>query len=146
MVVTYQLCKYSEELRELSALNLLPSNDQDPLGASPTMEVQVAGRVMADMFDDGSIFLASFVLLNMIQHSGISRHELRLPGVPSCGCCQMTATDKTLGVEGKEHLEWHGCDLPAVCTALAAFKRSRPIRGKSDHGGTSCRTSDGRPV
>ena len=28
--------------RELSALNLLPKNDQDPLGASPTMEVQVA--------------------------------------------------------------------------------------------------------
>ena len=28
MVVTYQLCKYSEELRELSALNLLPTNDQ----------------------------------------------------------------------------------------------------------------------
>ena len=27
--------------RELSALNLLPTNDQDPLGASPTMEVQV---------------------------------------------------------------------------------------------------------
>ena len=30
MVVTYQLCKYSEQLRELSALNLLPTNDQDP--------------------------------------------------------------------------------------------------------------------
>ena len=30
MVVTYQLCKHSEELRELSALNLLPTNDQDP--------------------------------------------------------------------------------------------------------------------
>ena len=29
-VVTYQLCKCSEELRELSALNLLPTNDQDP--------------------------------------------------------------------------------------------------------------------
>ena len=28
--VNYQLCKYSEELRELSALNLLPTNDQDP--------------------------------------------------------------------------------------------------------------------
>ena len=37
MVVTYQLCKYSEELRELSALHLLHSNDQDPLGASPTI-------------------------------------------------------------------------------------------------------------
>ena len=73
------------ELRDLSALNLLPTNDQDPLGASPTMEVQVAGRVMADMFDDGSIFLASLVLLNMVmvQHSGISKHELRLPGVQS---------------------------------------------------------------
>ena len=44
--------------RELSALNLLPKNDQDPLGASPTMEVQVAGQVVADMFDDGSLFLA----------------------------------------------------------------------------------------
>ncbi len=156
MVVTYQLCKYSEELRELSALNLLPTNDQDPLGASPTMEAQVAGRVMADLFDDGSIFLTSFVLLNTVQHSGISKHELRLPGVQSCGCCQMTATDKTLDLGGKEHLEWHGCDLPvvqvlrrtsrALSTELAACKRSRPIRGKSDHGGTSCRTSDGRPV
>jgi len=66
----------------------------------------------------------------------------------------MTATDKTLDWEGKEHLEWHGGDLPvvqvfrktsrAVCTELAAYKRARPIRGKSDHGGTSCRTSDGR--
>jgi len=45
------------------------------------MEVQVAGRVMADMFDDGSLFLAPFVLLNMVQHSGIPKHELRLPGV-----------------------------------------------------------------
>ena len=50
--MTYQLCKCSEELRELSALNLLPTSDQDPFGASPTLEVQVAGRVMADMFDD----------------------------------------------------------------------------------------------
>ena len=83
MVVTYQLCKCSEELRELSAMNLLPTNEQDPSGASPTMEAQVAGRVMADMFDDGSIFLASFVLLNMVQHSGLSKHELRLPGVQS---------------------------------------------------------------
>ena len=49
----------------------------DPLAASPTMEVQVAGRVMADMFDDGSMFLA------LVQHSGISKHELRLPGVQS---------------------------------------------------------------
>ena len=67
----------------------------------------------------------------------------------------MTATDKTLDLEGKEHLEWHGCDLPvvqvfrrisrAVCTELAAYQRSRPMRGESDHGGTSCRTSDGRP-
>ena len=81
--MTYQLCKYSEELRDLSALNLLPTNDQDPGGASPTMEAQVAGRVLADMFDDGSIFLASLVLLNMVQHSGISKHELRLTGVQS---------------------------------------------------------------
>ena len=59
----------------------------------------------------------------------------------------MTATDETLDLEGKEHLEWHGCDLPvvqvfrrtsrAVCTELAASRRSRPMRGKSDHGGTS---------
>ena len=76
MVVTYQLCKHSEELRELSAQNLLPTNKQD-------IEVQVAGRVMADMFDYGSMFLASFVLLNMVQHSGISKHESRLPGVQS---------------------------------------------------------------
>jgi len=26
----------------------------------------------------------------------------------------MTARDKTLDLEGKEHLEWHGCDLPVV--------------------------------
>ena len=68
----------------------------------------------------------------------------------------MTATDETLDLEGKEHLEWHACDLPvvqvfrktsrAVCTDLAAYKRARPIEGKSDHGGTSCRTSDGRHV
>ena len=69
--------------RKLSALNLLPTHDHDPLGASPTMEVQVAGQVMADIFDDGSLFLASFVLLNMVQHSGISKHEWRLPGVQS---------------------------------------------------------------
>ena len=110
VVVTSKLCMHSEELRELSALNLLPPNDQDPLVASPTMEVQVAGRVMADMFDDGSIFWASFVLLNVVQDSGISKHELRLPGVQSCGCCPMTAIDKTLGLEGAEDLEWHGCD------------------------------------
>ena len=103
--MTYELCKYSEELRELSALSLLPTDEQDPLGASPTMEAQVAGRVMADVFHDGSIFLASFVLLNTVQHSRISKHELRLPGVQSCGCCQMTATDKTLDLEGKPHLE-----------------------------------------
>ena len=66
----------------------------------------------------------------------------------------MTATDKTLDLAGKEHLEWHGCDLlvvqafkrtsSSVCTELAAYKRARPIRGKSDHGGTSSRTSDGK--
>ena len=110
VVVTYKLCKHSEELRELSAPNLLPTNDQDPLRESATMEVQVAGRVMADMFDDGRIFWASFVLLNMVQDSGISKHELRLPGVQSCGCCPITAIDKTLGLEGAEDLEWHGCD------------------------------------
>ena len=62
MVVTYQLCKYSEELRDLSALNLLPTNEQDPLGASPTMEVPVAGRVMADMFDDGGEFQDNLIV------------------------------------------------------------------------------------
>ena len=31
MVVTIELCKHSEELRELFALNLLPTNDQNPL-------------------------------------------------------------------------------------------------------------------
>ena len=83
MVVTYHLGKNSEGPRELSALNLLPSNDQGPLESSPTMEAEVAGRVMADMFDDGSIFPASFALLSMVQHSGISKHELRLHGVQS---------------------------------------------------------------
>ena len=68
----------------------------------------------------------------------------------------MTATDKVLDLEEKENLEWQGCDLPvvqvfrrtsrAVCTQLAAYKRSSPIRGKSEHGDTSCRTSDGRHV
>ena len=75
-----------------------------PVRAGPTMEAQVAGRVMADMFDDGSMFLASFVLLDMGQRSGISKHELRLPGVQSCGCCQMTATDETLDLAGKNIL------------------------------------------
>ena len=74
------LVKYSEELRELSVLNMLINTHE---GASLTMEVQVAGRVMAEMFDDGSIFLTSLVLLNMVQLSGISKHELRLPGVQS---------------------------------------------------------------
>ena len=55
--------------RELPALNLLPTDDQDPFGASPTMEVQVVGRVMAEMFDDGSIILATPVLLNMVQNA-----------------------------------------------------------------------------
>ena len=85
----------------------------------------------------------------------------------------MTATDKTLDLEGKEHLggmvvtyqlcknseehlERYGCNTPlvqvfrrtsrAVCTELAPYKRARPMRGKSHHGGTSCRTSDGRHV
>ena len=68
----------------------------------------------------------------------------------------MTATDETLDLAGQEHLELHGCDLPvvqafrrtsrSVCTELAAYELSGPVRGKSDHGGTSCRTSDGRHV
>ena len=31
----------------------------------------------ADMFDEGSLVLALLVVLNMVGHSGISKHELR---------------------------------------------------------------------
>ena len=52
--------------------------------------------------------------------------------------------------------EWHDCDLAvlimitrtsrAACTELAAYKRSKPIMSKSDHGGTHWKASDGRQV
>jgi len=109
MIATDQLWQYSEEHRELTPLNLLPANDQDPLGASPTMDAPIAGRAMADMFDDCGLCLASLALGNMVQHSGISNHELRLHGAHSGGCCQMTASDETLDLEGKEHPERHDC-------------------------------------
>ena len=41
------------------------------------MEAQIVWRVMADMFDEGSLVLASLVVLNMVRHSGMSKHELR---------------------------------------------------------------------
>ena len=120
------------------------------------MEAQLAWRVMADMFDDGSLFLESFVVPNRVKHSGISKHELRLHGVHRRASCQMTAKDKTLDLGDKGHPEWHGCDLPVVtafrrrsrpvCTELAADQRSIPIMSKSDPGGTTCMASDGRHV
>ena len=68
----------------------------------------------------------------------------------------MTATDRTLDLAGKEQPEWHDCDLPvlrvikrtskAACTELAAYKRSKPMMSKSDHGGTNWKASDGRQV
>ena len=73
------------------------------------MEAQIVWRVMADMFDEGSLVLASLVVLNMVRHSGMSKHELRLHVVQNWACCQLTATDKRLDVEGKEHSEWHDC-------------------------------------
>ena len=117
------------------------------------MEVQVAGRVIADMFDDGSMFLASFVLLDMFQHSGISKHEL--------SCLAFKAEDALKRQQQTKRWIWQRkkilsgrvvtyqlCkhsealrELSALCTEIAACKRSRPTRGKSDHGG-----SDGRHV
>ena len=58
------------------------------------MEAQIVWRVMADMFDEGSLVLASLVVLNTVRHSGMSKHELRLHGAQSWACCQLTATDK----------------------------------------------------
>ena len=58
------------------------------------MEEPIAWRAMADRFDDGSLFPGSFVALDMVKHSGISKYELRLQGValPSSGAhCQLTA-------------------------------------------------------
>jgi len=44
----------------------------------------MAWQVMADMFDDdGGILLASFVVLDMVKHSGVQKHELRMHGVYS---------------------------------------------------------------
>ena len=104
------------------------------------MEIQVAERVMADMFDDES---------HLEKRVEVAwRSKLRMLSNDS--------NRQNVDLEEEEHLEWHGCDLPvvqvfrrtsrAVCTELAAYKRSRPMRGMSDHGGTSCRTSDGRHV
>ena len=39
----------------------------------------------------------------MVNHSGISTHELRLHGVYSWACCPMTALDETLDVKGNKH-------------------------------------------
>ena len=83
-IVTDLLRQFSEEHRVLSALNLLPINDHNPSWPRPTMEAQMAWQVMADMFDDdGGIWLASFVVLNMVKHSGVQKHELRMHGVHS---------------------------------------------------------------
>jgi len=84
MIVTDLLRQYSEEHRVLSALNLMPINDHNPSWLRPTMEAQMAWQVMADMFDDdGGIWLASFVVLNMVKHCEVSKHELRMHGVHS---------------------------------------------------------------
>jgi len=82
MIVTDLLRQCSEEHRVLSALNLLSIYDHPALRAIPTMEAQKAWQVMANMFDDdGSILLTSFVVLNMVKHSGVQKHELRFHGV-----------------------------------------------------------------
>ena len=44
------------------------------------METPITLRVMADMFDGGSLFLTSFIVLNMVIRDGISKHELRFHG------------------------------------------------------------------
>ena len=68
----------------LSALNSLPIRDQDASRPRPSMKAETAWQVMADMFDDdGSILLASFDVVNMVTHSGVSKHELRMHGVHS---------------------------------------------------------------
>ena len=43
-------------------------NDQDPFWASPTMEAPIAWRAMADTFDDGSLLLASFIVLTWMNN------------------------------------------------------------------------------
>jgi hypothetical protein len=60
----------------------------------------------ADMFDDGSLFLAFFLVLNRAKHSAISKLEMRLHGVHRRAICQMTATDKTLDLEERRHPGW----------------------------------------
>ena len=62
------------------------------------MEAQLAWRVMADMFDDGSFFLESFLVLTLVKHCGMSKDEFRLHGVVSC---QITVTNKTLDLGEK---------------------------------------------
>ena len=84
MIVTDLLPQYSEDHRVLSALNSLPIRDQHLSRPRPSMKAQVAWQVMADMFDgDGGILLASFDVLNMVTHSGVSKHELRFHGAHS---------------------------------------------------------------
>jgi len=84
MIVTDLLPQYSEDHRVLSVLNSLPIRDQDLSRPRPSMKAQMAWQVMADMFDgDGGILLASFDVLNMVKHSGVSKHELRFHGVHS---------------------------------------------------------------
>ena len=84
MIVTDLLPQYSEDHRVLSALNSLPIRDQDLSRLLPSMKAQMAWQVMADMFDgDGGILLASFDVLNMVKHSGVSKHELTFHGVHS---------------------------------------------------------------
>jgi len=61
------------------------------------METPIQWPVMADMFDDGSHFLASRVFPNMVKHSGW--HDFH-----SWACCQISATDKTLDLEEKNIL------------------------------------------
>ena len=56
------------------------------------------------------------------------------------------------GFGRKKKPEWHDCDLlvftiftrtsRAVCTELAAYKRSKPMMSKCDHGGTHWKASD----
>jgi len=42
------------------------------------METQIAWRVMADMFDDGSTCLASCGVSRMVKHSGLSERRFEV--------------------------------------------------------------------
>ena len=42
------------------------------------METQIAWRVMADMFDDGSTFLASCGVSLMVKHSDLSERRIEV--------------------------------------------------------------------